>query len=118
MWVQLGEAVTPYKEDVILHPYNRVTVWDWTKTGTHHHPGIQVGDFLPYLGKGNDKVAALVLSTGMDGVLEVPESTLSYMRENHPDVRVYVENTREAARVYNDLADQGVRLCGLFHLTC
>src|SRR5512133_1989973 len=80
IWIKIGDVTMPYEHDVILCPDNTVKQWDWKVTGTSHHPGIQVADFSPYIGSGDRKIAALVLSLGMNNVLEVPAATLQYMR--------------------------------------
>ena len=86
--------------------------WDWSETGTRHVPGIQPADVEELLAHG---ASTVVLSQGMDQQLHVDPSTLQYLQERSIDV--YVVETREAMKIYNDLADN-VSVAGLFHSTC
>lgn len=87
--------------------------WDWNETGTRHEPGIQVGDVLELLEHGAEVV---VLSRGMQLMLKTCPQTLAYLDQQ--GVPYHVEETKEAARLYNELAAEGARVGGLFHSTC
>ena len=87
--------------------------WDWGETGTHHVPGIQVADVEELLEHG---ARVVVLTRGMQLVLQTCPETLEWLRLR--GVAFHVEETNEAARVYNDLASRGERVGGLFHSTC
>jgi hypothetical protein len=87
--------------------------WDWRETGTHHVPGIQVADLRELLENG---ARTVVLTRGMDLVLQTCPETLEYLRMQ--GVQFHVAETNEAARFYNDLVEQGVAVGGLFHSTC
>ena len=86
--------------------------WDWSETGTRHRPGIQPADVEELLAHG---ATIIVLSRGMDQQLHVDRATLQYLEER--SVEVHVVETREAVKIYNELAD-GVAVAGLFHSTC
>jgi len=86
--------------------------WDWSETGTRHVPGIQVADVEELLAHG---ATVVVLSMGMDRRLHVDPATLRYLEER--SVEVHVVETREAVKIYNDLADDRA-VAGLFHSTC
>ena len=86
--------------------------WDWNETGTRHVPGIQPADVQELLEKGS---AVVVLSRGMDLVLQTCPETLDLLRAR--GVEVYVEETRAAVQLYNRLADTRP-VGGLFHSTC
>lgn len=86
--------------------------WDWDETGTRHMPGIQPSDVEELLAHG---ATAVVLSQGMDLQLQVDPATLTYLRER--SVAVHVVETREAVKIYNELADR-IAVAGLFHSTC
>jgi hypothetical protein len=86
--------------------------WDWSETGTRHVPGIQVADVEELLTHG---ATVVVLSLGMDRQLHVDPATLRHLEER--SVEVHVVETREAVKIYNDLADD-VAVAGLFHSTC
>ena len=57
----------------------------------------------------------VVLSLGMDCQLHVDPATLRYLEER--SIEVHVVETREAVKIYNELADD-VAVGGLFHSTC
>jgi hypothetical protein len=86
--------------------------WDWSETGTEHVPGVQVADVEELVAHG---ATVVVLSLGMDRRLHVDQATLRYMEER--SVEVHMLETREAVKVYNDLAEDNA-LAGLFHSTC
>jgi hypothetical protein len=87
--------------------------WDWRETGTHHVPGIQVADVIELLENG---ARTVILTRGMELVLQTRSETLEYLGAQ--GVRVHVEETNAASRVYNELADRGEAVGGLFHSTC
>jgi hypothetical protein len=74
--------------------------WDWAETGTRHSPGIQPADVEELLTHGANVV---VLSRGMNQVLQVDPATLAYLEQR--SVVVHVAETREAAEIYNKLAE-------------
>lgn len=86
--------------------------WDWTETGTHHHPGIQPADVEELLDHG---ARIIVLSRGMLKMLQTMPATRATLERAGVDV--YVEETNKAVEHYNRLA--GTRpVGGLFHSTC
>jgi len=87
--------------------------WDWSETGTRHVPGIQPSDIEELIDHG---VRILVLSRGMLLRLETCAETLQLLQRKGIEVRV--AETREAATIYNELADSGAAVGGLFHSTC
>lgn len=86
--------------------------WDWNETGTSHSPGTQPADVEELLAHG---ATVVVLSLGMNRRLQVDPRTLDYLARR--SVTVHVTETREAVRIYNDLA-RDVPVGGLFHSTC
>jgi hypothetical protein len=76
-------------------------------------PGIQVADVKEILANG---ARTVVLTRGMKLVLQICPETLEYLRVR--DIRVHVVETNEASRIYNELAEQGDAVGGLFHSTC
>jgi len=86
--------------------------WDWSETGTRHHPGIQPTDVEELLTRG---ATVVVLSQGMDEQLHVDPATVTYLSER--GVQVHVLETKQAVKVYNELA-QRAAVGGLFHSTC
>ncbi len=86
--------------------------WDWAETGTRHSPGIQPADVEELVARG---ATTVVLSQGMDKQLHVHPDTCCYLQER--SITVYVAETREAVRIYNDLTGRAL-VAGLFHSTC
>jgi hypothetical protein len=86
--------------------------WDWAETGTRHNPGIQFSDVRELLEHG---ATTVVLSRGMDMVLEVDPRTVEILEERA--VTVHVLDTRAAVELYNKLAEDRP-VGGLFHSTC
>jgi 2-polyprenyl-3-methyl-5-hydroxy-6-metoxy-1,4-benzoquinol methylase len=87
--------------------------WDWNETGTRHVPGIQPADVEELLDHG---ATTVVLSRGMWRALRTQPVTLEALERR--GVAAHVLETGEAARVYNELADDGEPVGGLFHSTC
>lgn len=87
--------------------------WDWRETGTDHFPGVQPADLEEILNKG---VNTLVIGRGMSEALQVPSSTVDYIRNKGINLMVF--QTEKAVKEYNSLASQGVKVGGVFHSTC
>ena len=87
--------------------------WDWRETDTHHVPGVQPSDVKELLDKATQTI---ILSRGMLLMLRTCRETLDLLEER--GIIVHVAETKEAAKMYNDLASQGQAVGGLFHSTC
>ena len=87
--------------------------WNWGETGTHHNPGIQAVDIEEILAQG---VEVLVLARGVFGRLGVCTETETLLRER--GIPYHNERTKEAVRLFNQLAGEGKRVGGVFHSTC
>ena len=98
-------------KDAKLYP-GGACEWDWRETGTRHSPGIQPADVEELVEKG---AVAIVLSKGMDGLLQVTPETLAYLEE--VSVAVHILTTNEAVNLYNQLADHEP-VGALIHSTC
>ncbi|GAA4587688.1 hypothetical protein BJY16_008306 [Actinoplanes octamycinicus] len=110
-WGKMAVEGLPEGKDFKLWPGGG-RPWDWNETGTRHEPGVQPADVAELLDNG---ATVLVLSRGMDLVLQVDPATLELLRER--GVEVHVAETTEAVRIYNGLAGT-VAVGGLFHSTC
>ncbi|PYK25023.1 MAG: hypothetical protein DME59_11705 [Verrucomicrobia bacterium] len=104
-----GEA-EPYKDAKLFPGGSRE--WNWRETQTSHRPGIQIADVQELLDHGANVV---VLSRGMAECLHVPRETLAFLKERQ--ITVHVLPTKEAAALYNKLAETEP-VAGLFHTTC
>lgn len=87
--------------------------WDWREYGTGHSRGIQPGDCKELV---ENRCSVVVLSRGMFKRLKVAQETLEYLRDKN--VEIVVEETKKAVRHYNNLAEEGRAVGGLFHTTC
>jgi len=100
----------PYKDAKLFPGGSRE--WNWRETGTGHRPGIQIADVQELLDHG---AKVVVLSRGMAECLQVPQETLDFLKRRQ--IAVHVLPTREAAALYNKLAENEA-VGGLFHTTC
>lgn len=87
--------------------------WDWNCNGTSHSRGIQLEDIEDLLEHGAKTV---VLTRGMLLRLRVPDRVKQYLEAKGVDV--VIASTKEGVKVYNEYAERGVRVAGLFHSTC
>ena len=104
-----GEA-EPYKDAKLFPGGSRE--WNWRETGTGHRPGIQIADVQELL---DYHAHVIVLSRGMAECLQVPRETLDFLKQRQ--IAVHVLPTREAAALYNKLAEHQA-VGALFHTTC
>ncbi|HCT77590.1 MAG TPA: hypothetical protein DGG94_14475 [Micromonosporaceae bacterium] len=86
--------------------------WNWSETGTRHSPGIQPADAEELIANG---ATAVVLSRGMELRLEVMAQTLELLHAK--GITTHVLETREAVRLYNELAETQA-VGALLHSTC
>lgn len=100
-----------YQGDAKLWPHGSKK-WDWGKTGTHHNPGIQIADIQELM----DKTDIIILTRGMDLVLQVPQETIDYAKKLGK--QVYVGQTEQMVSTYNELVKAGKKVAGVFHSTC
>lgn len=86
--------------------------WDWNKTGTRHNPGVQIADIAEFI----DMVDIVILTRGMDLVLQVPQTTIDYVRQRGK--QCFVGQTEDMVKKYNELVKEGKKVGGVFHSTC
>ena len=109
--VALPDGAARTFKDVRLYP-DSAREWDWGETGMRHVPGIQIADVEELLAKG---CRTVILSRGMQLVLQVPPATVEWLEKQ--GVRVEVLESSLAAARYNELREQ--QLVGaLIHSTC
>lgn len=112
VWGEIDVEGLGKRRDVKLFPGGGRT-WDWSETGTHHSPGIQVADVEELVKAGCD---AVILTRGMHLVLQTTPEALAYLKGH--GIEVFVEETRVAVERYNKLVAEGKKVGGLFHSTC
>lgn len=91
---------------------NNAEEWDWNKTGTRHKPGIQIEDLADFI----DNIDTIVLSEGVDGVLQIKPDTLEFLKKANKDI--FIARTPMAVEKYNELLTKGERVGALIHTTC
>ncbi len=91
---------------------SQAKAWDWKETGTLHVPGIQIADIKEFI---ND-VDEVILTRGMDLVLQVPQETIKFVTDKGK--KCHVGQTEEMVQLYNKLVRQGKKVGGVFHSTC
>ncbi|XP_059362934.1 mth938 domain-containing protein [Carassius carassius] len=109
--IRVKGCSTSYKDCKVWPGGSRA--WDWRETGTDHYPGVQPADLEEVLRKG---VQMLIIGRGMSEALQVPPSTLDYVKKQGVDIRLF--QTEQAVKEYNALVGQGAKVGGVFHSTC
>jgi len=86
--------------------------WDWTETGTHHNPGVQLADI-----KFIDMVDVIILTRGMHNKLQVSQGVVNELVGQGK--QVYVLQTEAAIKLYLKKIEDGWQRIGiLIHTTC
>jgi len=62
------------------------------------------------------KPEVFVVGTGYNGYMKVPIEVTNFLAANN--IELIVENTREAWKTFNRLAEQSKKVAAAFHLTC
>lgn len=89
-----------------------VIEWDWRKTKTLHHPGIQIKDVEDIINTAD----VFVLSRGMDLILQTMPETEVYLQRMGKEY--YMLQTEQAVKKYNELVAQNKKVAALIHSTC
>ncbi len=96
--------------DLIITPTGIIKNW-WRREG-HRLQLIDIHDYIPE----NIVYDAAVIGTGYYGYMRVDNEVIDYFKKKNVDV--FILDTREAVRKYNELVEKGKKVLGLFHLTC
>ena len=110
-WGQVVDASGHTFKDVRLFP-GGVEEWDWRKHGTRHVPGIQIADLEDLLATEPDVV---ILSRGVELVLQVPQATIDFARAHAATVLV-LQSEQAVAEYNRRIATE--RVVALLHSTC
>ena len=110
-WGRIVDSEGRVFKDARLFP-GGAEPWNWRRTGTRHDPGIQIADLSDLLSTGPD---VIILSRGVDLVLQVPPETVDFARSHAPTVLVL--QSEEAVAEYNRRV-AGERVVALVHSTC
>ncbi len=106
---------TLYK-DAKLSP-NGAKDWNWSahNPATQHRPGIQISDIEEFI-SGPNEVDVIILTRGVDLVLQIPQSTIDYIKSKGKVC--YDGQTNDMVALYNKLVAEGKIVGGVFHSTC
>jgi hypothetical protein len=96
-----------YDADVIIYP-DRVDGSWWRREGHR----LEIEDLAGVLAA---RPEVVVLGTGHDGMMDVPEGTLARLRAL--GLEVHSARTAEAVRIFNELEPRR-RVVAALHLTC
>jgi hypothetical protein len=110
-WGVIVDATGRTFKDARLFP-GEVEEWDWGRTGTRHNPGIQIADLEDLLSTEPDTV---ILSRGVDLVLQVPQATIQHARAQASTVLV-LQSEQAVAEYNRRIAHE--RVVALIHSTC
>nr|CAH8871962.1 unnamed protein product [Trichobilharzia regenti] len=120
-------TVETVSEDGTINPNKLVTyrdaklwpkgsrAWDWNETGTGHFSGIQNADVDELL---HHNPNIIILSRGVLCQLKVPQMLIDYISQTNSNVKVIVESSKKAFKLYNQYAIEGERVAALIHTTC
>jgi hypothetical protein len=111
-WGQIVDSAGNLFKDARLFP-GGAEEWDWRRTGTRHDPGIQTADLEDLLGTKPDVV---ILSRGVDLVLQVPQATIDFARSHAATVMAL--QSEQAVAEYNRRVAAAERVIALIHSTC
>ena len=91
--------------------------WDWTKTNTHHQPGIQPADVSELLNHGCEFI---ILSRGMKEMLHTSDETLQLLKNKHMEYNkdYFILQSEKAMELYNEHVKRRKRVGALIHSTC
>ena len=110
-WGRLEVDGFPVFKDAKLYP-GGAREWDWSISGTHHTPGIQMADVEELLEHG---ATVVILSKGMHEDLQTPAETLHALELR--GVKVHLMQTKDAVEMYNQMREKDL-VGALIHSTC
>ena len=97
-----------YSSDVIIFPDKIKDNW-WRKQG-HLLLPEDLGEVV------KEKPDILVVGTGYSGLMQVPESTVKWLKEQ--GIKAEIKPTREACSIFNRLLSSNKKVIAVLHLTC
>ena len=110
-WGRIEASAGRTFKDARLYP-GGAAAWDWNTTGTRHQPGIQVADIDDLL---STQPQTVILTRGIQLVLQVPERTIEFVRAT--GALVLVLQSEDAVTEYNRRA-RAERVVAIVHSTC
>jgi len=111
LWGRIEDSAGRVFKDARVFP-GGATEWDWRKTGTRHVPGIQIADVEDLL---STQPETVILTRGVELVLQVPDRTVQFVRDAGPQVLVL--QSEAAVAEYNRRV-RTERVVAVVHSTC
>ncbi|MEN3045130.1 MAG: Mth938-like domain-containing protein [Candidatus Hydrothermales bacterium] len=108
---EFGEIIIEgkkYTRDLIIFPDKIKENW-WRKEG-HSLCMEDLKEILEY------KPEILIIGTGYSGVMKVPEKIIKELEKE--GIRVIIETTKEAVKIFNEYVEQNKKVVCALHLTC
>lgn len=99
-----------YTNDVIITPEKVVCEKWWRKEGHK----VFLEDIKQFLLEYSPRI--VVFGTGYHGLVKVQEEVYSFLEEK--GIETYALPTRDAVRLFNEIATREKSILGAFHLTC
>jgi len=96
-----------YTSDVIIHGDD---VTSWWRTAGHSVAREDVETLVA------EKPATIVIGTGANGLMTVPEETRQFIE--NAKIQLIVEDTAQAVQTFNRLQAEGEDVAIAMHLTC
>ncbi len=99
-----------YTSDVIIYPDRVDSSW-WRKEGHYLQP-VDLRDII------TSKPDVLIIGTGHDGIMRVPEDTLGFIKSK--GIEVHIGMTSRALELFNQMQSEksDKRIIAALHLTC
>jgi hypothetical protein len=86
--------------------------WNWKQCGTQHDPGITIKALDSII----DDCDTIILSRGVDLVLQIPQGTIDHIKKQGKKVETL--QSEEAYKRYNQLVNEREKVGILLHSTC
>ncbi len=99
-----------YTRDVIITPSRIIENW-WRREGHR----VYLEDLTKY-GVFDEEFEVIVFGTGYHGLVVIEQEVIDELRRR--GIQYIAEPTRGAVKRFNELAEQGRKVVGAFHLTC
>lgn len=97
-----------YNKDVIIFPDRVFSPW-WREEGHN----LSIKDLEKVI---EEKPSLVIIGTGANGVMRVPEETLEGLKQK--DIEPIVTKTGEAVKIYNEKTKKDEEVIACLHLTC
>ncbi len=97
-----------YTSDLII--YTDQVDDSWWRNQSHRIDAEDISEVI------DDRPELLIIGTGQNGMMDVPQETLSALAEK--GITVLVEKTAEAVRLYNQAVAEDRKVIAALHLTC